>query len=168
VGLYLERSLDLLVGVLGVLKAGGAHVPLDPVYPGQRLAAIVEDAQPRVLLTQRILVEDLPANAEHLICLDAEALELGSEVNPVGAAHADNLAYVIHTSGTTGKPKGVMITHGGLCNAYRAWEDAYRLRSKTTVHLQMASCAFDVIHGGLDACSVLRWEASAVPSGSPT
>jgi amino acid adenylation domain-containing protein len=144
VGLYLERSLDSLVGVLGVLKAGGAYVPLDPTYPGQRLAAIVEDAQPRVLLTQRGLVEDLPTNAAHLICLDAEALELGSEANPVRSAHADNLAYVIYTSGTTGKPKGVMVIYGGLCNAYRAWEDAYRLRSDTTVHLQMASCAFDV------------------------
>jgi acyl carrier protein len=122
VGLYLERSLDLLVGVLGVLKAGGAYVPLDPAYPSQRLAAIVEDAQPRVLLTQRVLVEDLPATAAHLICLDAEALELGSQANPVRSAHADNLAYVIYTSGTTGKPKGVMVTHGGLYNAYRAWE----------------------------------------------
>jgi amino acid adenylation domain-containing protein/thioester reductase-like protein len=144
VGLYLERSLDLLVGMLGVLKAGGAYVPLDPAYPGQRLTAIVEDAEPRVLLTQRALVNDLPGNAAHIICLDAEEWELGSEANPGRAANANNLAYVLYTSGTTGKPKGVMITHGGLSNAYPAWEDAYRLRSETTVHLQMASCAFDV------------------------
>jgi amino acid adenylation domain-containing protein/thioester reductase-like protein len=144
VGLYLERSLDLMAGLLGVLKAGGAYVPLDPAYPGQRLAAIVEDAEPRVLLTQRALVDDLPPNAAHIICLDTTESELGSEANPGRAAASDNLAYMIYTSGTTGKPKGVMVTHGGLCNAYRAWEDAYRLRSEATTHLQMASCAFDV------------------------
>jgi non-ribosomal peptide synthetase component F len=87
VGLYLERSLDLLIGVLGVLKTGGAYVPLDPAYPGLRLAAIVEDAEPRVLLTQRALVADLPANGAHILCLDAEELELGSEVSPSRAAH---------------------------------------------------------------------------------
>jgi amino acid adenylation domain-containing protein/thioester reductase-like protein len=144
VGLYLERSLDLLVGVFGVLKAGGAYVPLDPTYRGQRVAAILEDAEPRVLLTQRSLVDDLPGNAAHTICLDTEESEMGSEPNPIRAANAENLAYMIYTSGTTGKPKGAMIMHGGLCNAYRAWEEAYRLRSETTVHLQMASCAFDV------------------------
>jgi amino acid adenylation domain-containing protein/thioester reductase-like protein len=144
VGLYLERSLDLMVGVLGVLKAGGAYVPLDPAYPGQRLAAVVEDAEPRVLLTQRALVDDLPGNAAHVLCLDAEEPESGGEENPGRSAGPDHLAYVIYTSGTTGKPKGVMVTHGALCNAYRAWEDTYRLRSEATVHLQMASCAFDV------------------------
>jgi amino acid adenylation domain-containing protein/thioester reductase-like protein len=144
VGLYLERSPDLMVGVLGVLKAGGAYVPLDPAYPGQRLAAVVEDAEPRVLLMQRALAADLPANAAHVLCLDAEEPESGGEENPGRSAGPDNLAYVIYTSGTTGKPKGVMVTHGGLCNASRAWEDAYRLRSETKVHLQMASCAFDV------------------------
>jgi amino acid adenylation domain-containing protein len=147
VGLYLERSLDLLVGVLGVLKAGGAYVPLDPAYPGQRLAAIVEDAQPRVLLTQRALVDDLPANAAHILCLDTEALESGDDTTLGRSVACDNLAYVIYTSGTTGKPKGAMLTHGGLCNAYRAWEDAYQLRSEVTAHLQMASCAFDVFTG---------------------
>jgi non-ribosomal peptide synthetase component F len=147
VGLYLERSPDLMVGVLGVRKAGGAYVPLDPAYPGQRLAAVVEDAEPRVLLTQRALADDLPGNAAHVLCLDAEEPESGGEETPGRAAAAGNLAYVIYTSGTTGKPKGVMLTHGGLCNAYRAWEDAYRLRSEATAHLQMASCAFDVFTG---------------------
>ena len=138
-----------MVGVLGVLKAGGAYVPLDPAYPGERLAAVVEDARPRVLLTQSSLVGDLPDCGASIFCLDdlEQAPASAEEDNPGRSATADNLAYVIFTSGTTGKPKGVMITHGSLCNAYRAWEDAYHLRSGPTVHLQMASCAFDVFTG---------------------
>jgi amino acid adenylation domain-containing protein len=149
VGLYVERSPELLVGLLGILKAGGAYVPLDPAYPGERLAAIVQDAGLSLLLTQQALVKDLPSSEARLLCLDdidvngapADAANLGS------IASAENLAYVIYTSGTTGRPKGAMLTHGGLCNAYRGWEDAYRLRAEATSHLQMASCAFDVCTG---------------------
>src|SRR5262249_17445192 len=82
-----------------------------------------------------------------ILCLDAEEPAASGDENLGRFAQPDNLAYVIYTSGTTGKPKGVMLTHGGLCNAYQAWEDAYRLRAEATVHLQMASCAFDVFTG---------------------
>jgi amino acid adenylation domain-containing protein len=149
VGLYVERSPELLVGLLGILKAGGAYVPLDPAYPGERLAAIVQDAGLSVLLTQQALVKDLPSSEARLLCLDDIAVN-GAPADAANLGHiasAENLAYVIYTSGSTGRPKGVMLTHGGLCNAYRGWEDAYRLRAEATSHLQMASCAFDVFTG---------------------
>src|SRR5262249_56812328 len=93
VGLYVERSPELLVGVLGVLKAGGAYVPLDPDYPGERLAAVVEDAGFPVLLTQRTLVKDLPAGAARLVCLDDEPPNGAphSEEDPSRGASAGNL-----------------------------------------------------------------------------
>ncbi|HEY1380035.1 MAG TPA: condensation domain-containing protein, partial [Gemmataceae bacterium] len=149
VGLYLDRSPELLVGVLGVLKAGGAYVPLDPAYPGERLAGVAEDAGFPVLLTRRALAHDLPAGGARTVYVDDDLPggASGDDENPGRAASAENLAYVIYTSGTTGRPKGAMLTHAGLCNAYRAWEDAYRLRSEATSHLQMASCAFDVFAG---------------------
>src|SRR5262249_28315334 len=133
--------------LLGALKAGGAYVPLDPAYPGQRLAAVLEDARPHVVLTQRALLDDLPRTWAPVLCLDARGTFSGREENHGRSDSSENLAYVIYTSGTTGRPKGVMLTHGGLCNSYRAWEDAYRLRSHATAHLQMASCAFDVFTG---------------------
>ena len=149
VGLYLDRSPELLVGLLAVLKAGGAYVPLDPAYPGERVAAVMEDAGLRWVLTQLALADDLPRNGARLLCVDAEERERapGNDESLARSANAENLAYVIYTSGSTGKPKGVMLTHRGLCNAYRAWENAYRLRTETTSHLQMASCAFDVFTG---------------------
>ena len=149
VGLYIERTPDLLVGVLAVLKAGGAYVPLDPAYPGERVAAVVEDAGLGVILTLGALANDLPRNGVRIVRLDAPEQESASEVeeNLSRSATSENLAYVVYTSGSTGKPKGVMIAHGSLCNAYHAWEDAYRLRTEATSHLQMASCAFDVFAG---------------------
>ncbi len=149
VGLYLERSPDLLVAVLAVLKAGGAYVPLDPAYPGERVAAVVDDAGLGVILTQGALADDLPTNGAHIVRLDSAERESApvAEENLSRSATSENLAYVIYTSGSTGKPKGVMVEHGGLCNAYRAWEVAYRLHAEATSHLQMASCAFDVFTG---------------------
>ncbi|WP_279432949.1 AMP-binding protein, partial [Nostoc sp. 106C] len=118
VGICVERSIDMIVGILGVLKAGGAYLPLDPSYPKERLAFMLEDSQVPVLLTQERLVESLLAHKARIISLDADwdaiaqqrPENLNSEVTP------DNLAYIIYTSGSTGQPKGVMITHRGICN----------------------------------------------------
>ena len=122
VGLCVERSVEMVVGLLGILKAGGAYVPLDPSYPAERLAFMLADARPAVLLTvQRLRQQEDSASLE-TVCLDADWERIASEGtgNPINSATADNLAYVIYTSGSTGRPKGAMVRHGGLTN-YLSW-----------------------------------------------
>ena len=118
VGLYLERSPEMLVAILGVLKAGAAYVPLDPAYPKDRIAFIVEDAQLQLLLTQERLIEQLPTTSVQAIRVDAEWPSIASESadNPGLEVTPRNLAYVLYTSGSTGKPKGVQIEHGNVVN----------------------------------------------------
>ncbi len=113
VGIYVERSLEMVVGLLGILKAGGGYVPLDPSYPDEHVAFMLEDAQVHVLLTQGRLVGRLPKNRAKIVCLDADLglLAQESKENPIGEVAAENIAYVIYTSGSTGRPKGVAIEH---------------------------------------------------------
>jgi amino acid adenylation domain-containing protein len=112
VGLCVERTAELLVAVLGILKAGGAYVPLDPAYPRQRLAFMLEDAKPRVLVGQRHLLDSLPpAEAARVALDDAHTLTAMSTEAPVSGVTPDHLAYVLFTSGSTGRPKGVALEH---------------------------------------------------------
>ncbi len=117
VGLYMERSLDMLVGVWGILKAGGAYVPLDPMYPPERLAFMLKDAQPHIVLTLDRM-RQLPAHTAQTVSLDADwgIIARYSGDNLVQQVAADNMAYVIYTSGSTGTPKGVVIRHRSLIN----------------------------------------------------
>jgi amino acid adenylation domain-containing protein/FkbM family methyltransferase len=143
VAICVERSLEMVVGILGILKAGGAYVPLDPVYPKERLAFMLEDAKPSVLLTQEHLVGKLPKHAAQLVSLDGDwsAISQRSEKNLRTRTTAEHLAYVIYTSGSTGKPKGVMITHGNLGH----YVQAVRVPMGITVHdryLHTASISF--------------------------
>jgi amino acid adenylation domain-containing protein len=129
VGLCMERSLDLIVGILGILKAGGCYVPLDPGYPRERLAFLVEDAHISLVLCQKRLRERLSGMAQRLVFVDDEWDKIAkhSQENLAGGATGNNLAYVIYTSGSTGKPKGVMVTHRGLSN-YLLWSiHAYQI-----------------------------------------
>ncbi|ACB52398.1 peptide synthetase [Crocosphaera subtropica ATCC 51142] len=123
VGILMERSPDLLIAILGVLKAGSAYVPIDPTYPSERIAFMVEDAQIAVLLTETktAISQTFPTSASK-ITLDQDWPLIASESqeNSVISLFEDNLAYVIYTSGSTGKPKGTLITHGGLSN-YLTW-----------------------------------------------
>jgi len=124
VGICLERSLEMIVGILGILKAGGAYVPLDPAYPVERLAFILSDTQAGVILTQEQLLESLPLHGVQ-VCLDSdwEVIAQKSQENLVDGATASNLVYAIYTSGSTGQPKGVMISHRGICNQL-GWRQA--------------------------------------------
>ena len=144
VGICLERSFDMVVSVLAVLKAGGAYLPLDLDYPQARLAYILENARPHLLLTQQTLEAQLPAFEGEKICLDRDqelwVQEDGS--NLPTTATAENLAYIVHTSGSTGQPKGVLSTHRGATNYLAFLADRYAL-SASDVALQIATLSFD-------------------------
>jgi len=151
VGLYLERSLDLLIGVLGVLKGGAAYVPLDPLYSQERLAFMLQQSHVSVVVTHGGLSVPSPTAEVAVTVVDLsqqrEVLQQQPTNNPFNYTTAENLAYVIYTSGSTGQPKGVMVEHRSLINAYFAWEAAYCLRSEARSYLQMASFSFDVFTG---------------------
>ncbi len=150
VGICVERSVAMVIGLLGVLKAGGAYIPLNPTHPVERLAEMLANAQVAVLLTQQSLVESFDKYQADIVCLDSDwqLIAQQAQQNPITEVTTNNLAYVIYTSGSTGKPKGVMVEHSSLVNNYFAWSDAYQLSSLTT-HLQMANFAFDVFTGDL-------------------
>lgn len=124
VGIFMERGHELVIALLGILKAGGVYVPLDLRYPAERLGYILHDAQPAAVLTQRSLQQALPECAAKIICLDDDEewnVSAGSnQGHPVPPVEPDNAAYVIYTSGSTGVPKGVVVQHGSLLN-YLLW-----------------------------------------------
>ena len=144
VGLCLERSVEMVVALLAVLKAGGAYVPLDPAYPRERLAYMLGDAAPAVLVTQQSLLEVLPATSIPTLCIDTQAAQL--EALPAGAPQvavdAGQLAYVTYTSGSTGEPKGVMTRHASAVNYLRFVHREYGIGSGERV-LQVPSFSFD-------------------------
>ncbi|HYY43190.1 MAG TPA: amino acid adenylation domain-containing protein, partial [Pyrinomonadaceae bacterium] len=146
VGLLVTRSLAMLVGVLGVLKAGGAYLPLDAEHPRERLAFMLADARARVLLTEAHLRERSPDTAAQVFTLDADwgAIARAPQVNPTLLTTAENAAYVIYTSGSTGKPKAVVMQHRAAVNLItfqRASSGAIAAAPRT---LQFAPLSFDV------------------------
>jgi amino acid adenylation domain-containing protein len=121
VGVLMERSVEMLAGLLAVLEAGGAYLPLDPRYPRERLAFLLADSRAALLLTQEALLPLLPSSSSRVVTVDRGALDgEGVETWRGGAADSDGAAYVIYTSGSTGLPKGVVIRHGSAA-ALVAW-----------------------------------------------
>ncbi len=145
VGLCLERSLEMGVGVLGVLAAGGAYLPLDPSHPRRRQALLLEEAGVRVLLTQERLRGRLPETAAAILVLDGpDGSPPEAEVEGErSACPPDSLAYVIYTSGSTGRPKGVMVSHRGLLN-YLLWSAEAYGASGGTGSLVHSALGFDL------------------------
>jgi amino acid adenylation domain-containing protein len=145
VGILLEREAQAGVALLSVLKAGGAWLALDPTYPPPRLAFMLEDAGASVLLTTTRLAASLPAHGARLVCLDAEAQQIASHAsdNVERVADPNNLAYLVYTSGTTGRPKGTLVEHHSLVNTSLAFAAQHRLTPEDRV-LQFASLSFDV------------------------
>ena len=143
VGLCLERSLEMAVGVLAILKSGAAYLPLDSAYPENQLRFMLEDARTPVLLTQEHLRERLPEHSAKVICLNSEweLIKGQCRENPVDVATVDDLAYVIYTSGSTGRPKGVCLPHGALTNLIK-WHTSKAIPKVRM--LQFASLSFDV------------------------
>ena len=122
VGICAERSLEMMVGLFGILKSGAAYLPLDPAYPKARLEYMLRDAGVKVLVTQSTLAYHFPERDAHLLYLDSQDGNVADESvdNPPRLAQPENLAYVIYTSGSTGRPKGIMIEHRTLAN-YIGW-----------------------------------------------
>ena len=144
VAICMERSLEMVVGLLGVLKAGAAYVPLDPAYPDERLAYMLADSEPMALLTQRVLAERLSKMAMDMPALmldESEATD--SADNPIlPALTPSHLAYVIYTSGSTGQPKGVMVEHRSVLNLLGAISPWFDLNSHD-IYALFLSFAFD-------------------------
>jgi amino acid adenylation domain-containing protein len=148
VGVCAGRSPAMIVGLLGVLKAGAAYMPLDPELPAGRLAALIEESRVELVLAPEDLRATLPAGAARIMPLEDTGVEAGRtlEARPATAAAPGNLAYVIYTSGSTGRPKGVMVAHASLVDAARAWQECYGLGPGLR-HLQAAGFSFDVFTG---------------------
>jgi amino acid adenylation domain-containing protein len=145
VGCCMEPSHEMSIGVLGILKAGGVYVPLDPGFPRQRIAFIVQDAKMPVILTQEHLFEVVSPSRGRQVVLDVNSEEIGREpdVNPSDHVHADSMSYVIYTSGSTGEPKGVAMPHRALLNLI-LWQNQRATVSAGAKTLQFASPSFDV------------------------
>jgi amino acid adenylation domain-containing protein len=145
VGICVERSLEMVVGLLGILKAGGACLPLDPAYPKDRQSLMIEEGAVHVLLTQARLAPALPPSRAEIIFLDtdSETIEKESTENPVSGVKPENIGYVLFTSGSTGKPKGVLLHHLGLVNTCAGVIDGYGYKQTDRI-LQFASVSFDV------------------------
>ncbi|WP_214109319.1 non-ribosomal peptide synthetase/MFS transporter [Acrocarpospora catenulata] len=137
-----ERSLELLPGLLGVLKAGAAYLPIDPDYPADRVSFMLADAAPAVLLTQRGIRPTLPATGAVTLDLDDQDAWPGGE-GPLPDVRPGDVAYVIYTSGSTGRPKGVPNTHGGIANRLDWMQDRFRLDAADVV-AQKTPLSFDV------------------------
>lgn len=145
VGLAVERSIEMELGIYGIIKAGGAFVPLDPDLPLDRLAFMVKDASVPLILTQRHLVDRLPADGPRIIVLDDDECPWADlpEDNPAIVTRPDQLAYALFTSGSTGAPKGAMNEHAGIVNRLLWMQDAFKLDANDTV-LQKTPYSFDV------------------------
>ncbi|HEY5730270.1 MAG TPA: amino acid adenylation domain-containing protein [Anaerolineales bacterium] len=141
VGLFVHRSLDMLVGLLGVLKAGGAYLPLDPSFPSERLAFMVEDSGASVILTQTNLLSEMPENNAKIINLDA--LEKPTPSKRRKKSKPGDLAYIIYTSGSTGKPKGVQIHHQAVVNFLCSMRDDLKINADDTL-LAVTTLSFDI------------------------
>ena len=146
VGICAERSLDMVVGLLGIMKAGGAYLPLDPDYPSERLKYMVGDSRPALLLAQERLQERLAEmGAAPVICLDRDWTTIGrcpvSNLPRIGSA--ENLAYLIYTSGSTGRPKGVMVTHRSLLNFLHSMNSDPGIRSNDVL-AAVTTLSFDI------------------------
>jgi amino acid adenylation domain-containing protein len=144
VGLCLDRSVTAVVWALAILKTGAAYLPLDPSYPSERLAFMLSDAQPRVLITRQVVANQLPAGSWQVIAIDRDEAEIVPLSTGAPACHisAEHLAYVIYTSGSTGQPKGVEITHASLMNLVSWHQSAFEVTSGDRASL-LAGVGFD-------------------------
>ncbi|HYF50389.1 MAG TPA: AMP-binding protein [Planctomycetota bacterium] len=146
VAICAERSVEMIVAILGVLKSGGAYVPIDPAYPKERVQFLLEDSGCRLLLTQAHLRDRLPQHRAEVLCIE-DHLSRESTPAPSVQCHPEQLAYVIYTSGSTGKPKGTCITHRSLVYSTKERFDVYERPLES--YLLLSSFAFDSSVAGI-------------------
>jgi natural product biosynthesis luciferase-like monooxygenase protein len=149
VGVCLERSLEMMISLLAIHHAGGAYVPLDPLYPKERIAFMLQDSGAPVLLTQLSLLPNLPPHQAAVICVDAPPAPNGAPPEPAapfGGVRPEHLAYVLYTSGSTGNPKGVMVTHRNVVNFFAGMDRALEQPAGAPpgVWLAVTSISFDI------------------------
>jgi amino acid adenylation domain-containing protein len=157
VGVFLDRSPEMVAGLLGIWKAGGAYIPLDPAAPRQRIAFMLEDSAPPFVLTLNKLRDGLPSTTAQLIDLDDFQVTRTLPDRAMSTVSDDSVAYVIYTSGSTGEPKGVSISHGALANTIRGVGGDLMLQADDVV-LAWSTIAFDV--AGLEIYLPLAFGAS--------
>ncbi|MFK5972010.1 MAG: amino acid adenylation domain-containing protein [Flavobacteriaceae bacterium] len=147
VGLCLERSLDMIVGILAILKAGCAYLPIDPEYPVQRIQFILKDADVDLILTQKSLASIFEEFGSNTIKIDCEETFLNNSEKSLPSVRDEDIAYVMYTSGSTGQPKGVPITHKNIINSTQGRLEFYT--ENPTSFLLMSSIAFDSSMAGI-------------------
>src|SRR5215813_12705730 len=144
VAVFLDRSANMIAALLGIMKAGCAYVPLDPLYPSERLAYILNDANIDLLLTEHALLTAVPQTDVETVLIDDEILlNKQSDANPALAVKMNQLAYLIYTSGSTGKPKGTEIPHSALVNLLRSMQKRPGLIAADTL-LSVTTLSFDI------------------------
>jgi amino acid adenylation domain-containing protein len=145
VGLFVERSLEMVIGLVAILEAGGAYVPLDPSYPAERLAFMLGDAEARVVVTQQELRDQVPVQGLEIVIADAQAPSprAGGERVAEGRVRGDDLAYVIFTSGSTGRPKGVQITQRSAANLLQSVAKEPGMTAHDTI-CAVSTLSFDI------------------------
>lgn len=172
VGIYMNRSAGMLAALIAIHKARGAYLPMDPIFPKERLAYMLEDAQVRLILTENAIKGTLPSSGAEFVCIDDlwEHLAECEDTNPTEKGSPDNLAYLIYTSGSTGKPKGVQIEQHSLNNFLQAAAENIGLKDRDRL-LAVTTLSFDI--AGLElfmpliagACVVLAGREEA-PDGN--
>ena len=145
VGLCVERSVDLVVGLLGILQAGGAYLPLDPAHPSERLGFMLAEVEPPVLVTQTPLLHRFPVHGAKVVCLDRQQEEMPSSPRAEGTSGVtlDTLAYLIYTSGSTGQPKGTEIPHRAVINLLTGMQRILQLTERDA-WLAVTTLSFDI------------------------
>ena len=139
----MERSIEVIVALLGILKAGGAYVPFDSKVTPERLGFMLSDANINILLTQERMLQRLPPHDARVICLDVPSGRIDTlpETGPLDSVTAESLAYVMYTSGSTGEPKGVAVTHRNVVRLVKSAD--YARFGREEVFLQFAPLSFD-------------------------
>jgi amino acid adenylation domain-containing protein len=168
VAICLQRTPEMVITLLAILKASGAYVPLDPAYPRARLQLMLEDSRARVLLTERSLLGNLPTAAAEVICLEElrEEIASQSEQNLSIETTASNLAYVMYTSGSTGKPKGVAVSHRNVVRLVK--NTNYASFSPDEVFLQCSTISFDAATFEIWGSLLNGARLALLPAGTPS
>lgn len=143
VAICVERSPEMVIGMLGILKSGAAYLPLDPNYPTDRLAYMLADSGSSLLLTTSDMLARMPSRPDRAVCMDVDSLEDGNESAPGANASAEDLAYLIYTSGSTGRPNGVPIHHRAVVNLLAALAQKPGLRPDDAV-VAVTTYGFDI------------------------